>query len=281
MTFKKAPLFSIIIPAYNSGTTLSVALDSIANQTFENWEVLIIDGFSTDHTIGIAEKYQKRFSNIKIFSEKDKGIYDAMNKGIDLARGDWLYFMGSDDFLYENTTLEQFLNHKEIKNNDVVYGNVYSTRFNGVYDGEFIYSKLITKNICHQSIFFRKSVFKKIGNFNLKYESHADWHHNIRWFFSSKVLKLYVNQIITNYADGGFSSLKNDEVFGRDKHFLLMTKGIAKLSDSELMSCCNNSINFAKQEKNYFKLFVANSFKLGFRFIKKLNNISSHSKIKL
>jgi len=275
MSFKNTSLFSIIIPTYNSGATLSVALDSIVNQTFKNWEVLIMDGLSTDYTIEIAEKYQKQNTSIKICSEKDNGIYDAMNKGIVLAQGEWLYFMGSDDILYENTTLEHFLNNKEIKNIDVVYGNVYSTRFNGLYDGEFNYSKLITKNICHQAIFFKKRVFNKIGNFNLKYQSHADWHHNIRWFFSSRTTKIYLNQIIANYADGGFSSLNNDEVFVKEKSFLLLKKGIGKLSGPELLGCCNNSIRFAKQERNYFKLLVSYSFLFGFKVLKKLKVMSS------
>lgn len=277
----KAPLFSIIIPTFNAESTLALALDSIVIQTYRNWEVLIMDGLSTDNTIEIAEKYQKQFLNIKIFSEKDKGIYDAMNKGIDLAKGDWLYFMGSDDCLYETTTLAKIAKQNEIKSFDVIYGNVYSTRFNGFYDGEFSYSKLITKNICHQSIFFRKSVFIKVGDFNLKYKSHADWNNNIRWFFSSKIQKLYVNQIIATYADGGFSSLNNDAVFVRDKHFLLLKKGIGKLSDSQIMSSCNNSIKFAKQERNYYKLIVSYSFKFGFKFLKKLNNISPHNIMKI
>lgn len=275
----KAPLFSIIIPTFNAEGTLAVALDSIVNQTYRNWEVLIVDGLSADHTIKIAEKYQKQFPKIQIYSEKDNGIYDAMNKGIDLSKGEWLYFMGSDDCLYETTTLEKIAKQKEIKSFDVIYGSVYTTRFNGIYDGVFSYTKLMNQNICHQAIFFRNSVFKKVGKFNLKYKSHADWHHNIRWFFSSKIQKLYVNQIMATYADGGFSSLNNDEVFVRDKHFLLLIKGIGKLSDSQIMSSCNNSIKFAKQERNYYKLIVSYSFKFGFKFLNKLNNKSPHNKI--
>lgn len=252
-----SPILTIIIPTYNSGATLEVALKSILKQTFKDIEILIIDGLSIDNTLEIVENYKLEFSNINVISEKDKGIYDAMNKGIIKAKGEWIYFMGSDDSLYEPTTIEQFLNSAELKNNDFVYGDVYSTRFNGRYDGLFSYSKLINQNICHQAIFFKKSVFTKIGKFDLKYKSHADWDHNIRCFYSSKISNGYLNQIIANYADGGYSSLQFDEVFKKDKNFLLLSKGIGRLSVSELISCCNYSINYAKQKKNYFEYLVA------------------------
>lgn len=260
------PLLSIIIPTFNSESTLSIALDSIVGQTFKNWEVVIIDGVSTDATLTIAEKYKRQFSSIKLLSEKDKGIYDAMNKGISLAKGEWLYFMGSDDSLFQSTTLEQFADLKELKNNEIVYGNVYSTHFNGSYDGLFTYSKFINKNICHQAIFFRKSVFKKTGKYNLKYKAYADWNHNINWFFSSKISKVHIDQVIANFAYGGFSSVFDDTAFKTDKNFLLLSKGIGKLSVSELLSCCNNSIYYAKQERNFFNLFIAYFFKFGLKF---------------
>ncbi len=263
----KKPLFSIIIPTYNSQKTLSVALDSIINQTFKNLEVLIIDGLSTDGTIEIVEKYKQRFNAIRSFSEKDKGIYDAMNKGITLANGEWLFFMGSDDFFYEGTTLEQVINNERINDKSVVYGNVYSERFNGVYDGEFNYAKITKKNICHQSVFFRKSIFKQLGDFNLKYKSHADWDHNMRWFFSTKVKSLYIDQIIANYADNGFSSLNDDEIFKADKFFRLLILGWDKVPLNQLIVNCNDSISFFKKERKYFKLIILYGFKFTFKVL--------------
>jgi glycosyltransferase involved in cell wall biosynthesis len=264
---------SIIIPTFNSAKTLAVCLDSILKQSFTDFEVLIMDGLSTDNTLEIVKSYDD--IRLIISSEKDNGIYDAMNIGITKAKGTWLYFMGSDDFLYESTTIEQFLNSAELKNNEIVYGNVYSTRFNGIYDGLFSYSKLMNQNICHQAIFFRKSIFTKIGNFNAKYIAHADWDHNIRWFFSSKISKTYVNLIIANYADGGFSSIHNDEVFTRDKNFLLLLKGIGKLSVSELLSCCNCTINFAEQEKDYIRLHISYILRFVLKIYRKIGFIRS------
>ncbi|MDR7372330.1 glycosyltransferase family 2 protein [Flavobacterium aquidurense] len=264
-----SPILTIIIPTYNSGSTLDVALKSIINQTFKNIEILVIDGLSVDNTLEIVESNKMEFPNITVVSEKDNGIYDAMNKGILLAKGTWLYFLGSDDSLYEADTIEKFINSEALRLNEVVYGNVYSERFNGIYDGLFTYSKIMNQNICHQAIFFKKSIFDKIGKFNLIYKSHADWDHNIRWFFSSKISKMFVNQIIANYADGGYSSTHSDEVFWRDKYFLLLTKGIGKLSLSELISCSSHSIKFAKEEKKYLKLLLVLSLRVGLKILKK------------
>ena len=265
------PILTIIIPTYNSGNTLEVALKSIINQTIKDIEILIIDGLSTDDTLKIAERHKLEFPNLNVISEKDKGIYDAMNKGISMAKGTWLYFMGSDDSLYESTTIEQIINIEGLKNIEIVYGDVYSTRFNGSYDGLFTYSKLKNQNIGHQSIFFRKIIFSKIGGFNLKYRGHADWDHNIRWFFSSNLSKVYIDQIIANYADGGFSSVHGDNDFMRDKNFLLLQKGIGKLPIPDLLDCCNQAIIFAKQERNIFRLVVVYFLRFGLKIFEKIS----------
>jgi glycosyltransferase involved in cell wall biosynthesis len=253
-TTKSNPLLTIIMPTYNSAATLDIALESIIHQTFQNIELLIIDGLSSDNTIEIAKKYQLEFPQINIISEADKGIYDAMNKGIGVAKGEWVYFMGSDDSLYEITTLEQVLNNEKIKNLDVIYGSVYSMGFNGVYDGEFTYSKLAIKNICHQAILFRLMALKKTGKFNLKYNVLADWDHNIRWFFSSKISKSYTNQIIANFGEGGFSSKYEDEVFEKDKSFKIAIKGLRKLEKSELIGIIRNALIHAKNENYFFRI---------------------------
>ena len=147
----------------------------------------------------------------------------------------------------------------------------FSNRFNGVYDGEFNYWKLTTKNICHQSIFFKKKVFKTIGKFNLKYKIQADWDHNIRWFFSSKISKIYANMVIANYADGGFSSLQADEVLRTDKYFLFLKRGKGKLSRTELFKICNLLINITKKEKQYFKWYILKIYKFKLRAERKLS----------
>ena len=117
------PRLSIIIPTFNSAKTLSRCLDSVISQSFTDWEVLMMDGVSNDDTIKIASSCQD--SRIRIYSEPDKGIYDAMNKGIDKSRGEWLYFLGSDDYLFNSHSLEDVFKN-DIEKYDVVYGDVYA-----------------------------------------------------------------------------------------------------------------------------------------------------------
>src|SRR6185436_7918521 len=186
-----SPLISIIIPVYNSEAAIRTSLDSICGQTFKDFEIIIMDGASTDNTVSIAEEYLQKHDALKIISGKDSGVYDAMNRGIKSARGEWLYFLGSDDKIYETSTLQNISRHLKSTDAEVVYGNVFSTRFSGIYAGELKKEDLIRKNICHQSIFFKQSVFSKTGLFDLRYKAHADWDHNMKWFLSDKIKHQY------------------------------------------------------------------------------------------
>jgi len=225
---KDLVFFSIIIPTYNSGRTLSIAIESILRQDFTNYEVLIIDACSTDNTLQIANDFND--SRIKILSEPDKGIYDAMNKGIKLAKGQWLYFLGSDDVLFDNEVLQKVEAFILLNKVDVVYGDVHSSRFGGLYDGEFDDEKINNKNICHQSIFFTKFVFKKTGLFDLYFSILADWDHNLKWFLNSVIKQKYINLTIAEYADGGVSSTRSDRSFFFLKQWKYALAGKHKLS---------------------------------------------------
>ncbi|MBZ9787853.1 glycosyltransferase [Psychroflexus sp. CAK57W] len=223
------PFFSIIIPTYSVESFLPMAVDSILKQSFNRFEIVIMDGLSNDNTVSIAEDYSKSDTRVRVFSDKDNGIYDAMNMGIKKAKGEYLFFLGSDDTLYNASVLKSIYNSFINKPVDVLYGNVYSDRFNGIYDGIFNGEKLFYKNICHQSIFFKKTVFDKTGFFDLKYKAHADYDHNIKWFFDNKIKHRFENIIIANYADGGFSSVNGDPVFAKDKKRLFLKNAFGKV----------------------------------------------------
>jgi glycosyltransferase involved in cell wall biosynthesis len=215
------PLFSIIIPTFNSEKTLRASITSVLSQTYMNFEILIIDGLSKDNTIFIANSFNDL--RIKIISEKDFGIYDAMNKAIHIAEGEWLYFLGSDDQLSSSYVLQEinyFINTNQLI--QIVYGNVISSRFGGIYAREFDAKKLYVQNICHQSIFFKNEIFKLTGLFNRKYKFLADYDHNIKWFLNKKIKKKYIDLVISFYADGGLSSINYDNIFLSDKRKLFL-----------------------------------------------------------
>ena len=219
-----SPTVSIIIPTYNSENTIVTAIESILCQTYHKFEILVLDGASTDQTVNIVSGYARRDQRLRYFSENDKGIYDAMNKAIQLASGEWLYFMGSDDSLYNETVLENVFTPENCQN-DILYGNVLSNHFGGVYDGEFTIEKLYNKNICHQAIFLKRKIFSVIGDFDISFKAYGDWEHNIRWFLNPQFRKKYVDVIVANYGEGGFSSRNADHQFALKKDEIFLKYG--------------------------------------------------------
>ena len=219
------PFFTIVVPTLNAEKKLPEALSSIVEQRFKSLEVLIIDGLSSDRTVEIAKKFKSEIPTIKIISERDKGIYDAMNNGVKYSTGKWLYFMGADDRLYNESVLNSIYNfiRNDTQGSEVIYGNVKSGYFKDFYDGKFTKWKIYRKNICHQAIFFNRSVFSKIGGFNLNYKVLADWDHNIRWFFHGNIKYHYLDVVVAHYGEDGFSSKHTDEKFNKNKKFIIAT----------------------------------------------------------
>lgn len=218
---RNSPLVSIIIPTYNAGDTLIKALESILEQTCPDWEVIFVDGLSCDNTINIIGRYASLNGQIRYISEKDNGIYDAMNKGLSLARGKWIFFLGADDVLENPFVLEKVFKTEGVQDYHVLYGDVRISgdtswaRDQEIYDGVFDFNKLIVKNICHQSVFYRKSFLDTIGYYNTSYKLCADWDFNLRCFAKTKFL--YLNQVIAVFYAGGESTAHHrDEAFLKD-----------------------------------------------------------------
>lgn len=212
---------SIIIPTYNSATVLRRALDSVIGQTFADWEVLVMDGASTDQTVDIVKSYQDE--RLKIFSESDDGVYDAMNKGVKIAGGEWLYFLGSDDWLLNNMVLQNFFS-SDIDDFEVVYGDVEADQLTSEHKGEWTVDT-IEYNRCHQAIFYKRSLFAKNGLYDSKYKLFADYAFNLKWFLQGKTKSKYIDLTIAHYSKGGMSESCIDELFMQDFAFLLIKYG--------------------------------------------------------
>jgi len=216
----KSPFYSIVIPTYNAEKTLPKAIESVLSQSPVDFEILIRDEVSTDNTLKIARSFND--NRIRIYSEPDKGIYDAMNKGIKLAKGQWLYFLGSDDVLFDNTVLYAVHKFLITKTMQVVYGDVFIegdatwAKDGDVYDGNFTVKKLLTKNICHQSIFYKRDfLLKNKLTFSLQYPICSDWDFNLKCWKKSRFL--YLPGIMAVFKAGGASTRKDiDDLFFRD-----------------------------------------------------------------
>lgn len=207
-------VFSIIIATYNCGQKIEKTLASIFSQKKDLFELIIMDGASSDDTLDYIKKYE---SDLTLISEKDKGVFDAFNKGIDLATGKYLYFIGAGDCLKPDI-LEQV---KEFLPSDVptfVYGNCYLMEQKVVWlEREFNIHNFITENICHQSIFYHHALFDILGKYNIQYKICADWAFNLQCFTHERINKKYIPCLIADFEEGGLSSeLKNDPVFIKD-----------------------------------------------------------------
>ncbi len=170
------------VEIFNSAATIGRCLASIKNQSFNNYEIVVQDGLSTDTTLDIVREFQQANNRIDVRTEcaKDRGVYDAMNRAILRARGTWLYFLGSDDELNDDNVLKQVMSSEHVDSIDFLYGNVRMIGDGGVahgsiYDGPFDLPKLLIKNIGHQAIFYRAELVRRAGSFNLDYAIWADW----------------------------------------------------------------------------------------------------------
>lgn len=215
----KAPFFSIVIATFNAEQTLEKTLRCIISQRFKDFELLIIDGRSTDQTMNIVSQFSAGDRRIKVLSEPDAGVYDALNKGVRLADGQWLYFLGADDFLYSDDVLEKLQTTMKDTDASIVYGNVWYEHYGKLYDGKFSISKLLTRNICHQAVFYNSRVFAEIGAYNLLYKTEADYDFNLRCWLSG-VPTQFVPVTIAFYTAGGLSGSSRDSALVNDYPYI-------------------------------------------------------------
>lgn len=180
-------------------------------------EILIMDGTSNDNTLDIVNSYHD--TRIKVYSEPDEGIYDAMNKGIGKAQGEWLYFIGSDDYLCDANVFKKVFSKIEITD-DIIYGNVVSKLPEKNY-GEWSLETL-EYNRCHQAIFYKKDIFEKFGLYNLKYKILADHDFNLNWMLNSYIQKKYIDLSIAYYNCNGISSKSVNDGFYDDLYYKIL-----------------------------------------------------------
>lgn len=205
------PKFSIITVTYNAGKVLEDTIQSVITQTYKNVEYIIVDGKSTDGTMDIVNRYQEHIHTI--VSEPDKGLYDAMNKGIDLATGDYLCFLNAGDELHEDDTLQLIVHslngEKELP--DVIYGETaivdeegHFLRMRRLSTPEHLTWKSFQHGmlVCHQAFMPRRDLAVK---YNLKYRFSADFDWCIRIMKKSRVLH-NTHLTIIDYLNEGMTT---------------------------------------------------------------------------
>lgn len=219
---KYKPLVSIVTVCYNSENTIEDTIMSILNQTYQNIEYIVIDGGSTDDTVNIIKKYEPLFCKRGIkylwISEKDKGIYNAMNKGIKLSSGEWIGIINSDDW-YELDAVSNIAksNNKKFQ---MVHGDM-----NIYLNNKLAFVKKSSKSlrgikrkmiINHSTVFVRKDVYKKYGLFNENLKIASDWYFILKVYKNINI-KYLENKVISNFRNEGISSFY-DLSQAKEKH---------------------------------------------------------------
>ena len=221
---KENILVSIIIPTYNSEKTIAATLDSLLKQTYSKLEIIIIDGASKDKTVAIANRYSQYWGKrLIISSEKDKGIYDAMNKGIRKASGILIGILSSND-TFEPQAVEHIVNgYDERKPDCIIYGmQRYITDGKETCVAIYSHTNLPNKMMAHPSCFVSKSVYEKYGVFDINYKSSADYEFLWRMYDNSAVTFKPVYGIVANFNTGGISGTRQGYL---ETIYLRYTKG--------------------------------------------------------
>ena len=210
-----APLITVVMPVWNARDTVEDTIRSVVGQPYEAVEFIVVDGASTDGTLDIIEGYENEIDYW--ISEKDPGLYAAMNKGCDLAGGEWIYFIGADDILVN--CLHQVARRLRDPR-CIYYGDVYLPERNRVYGGSFTAARLAGQNINHQAIFYPRAVFAAY-RYETRYPILADYALNIRCFGDKRFRTRYLPLLIGIHADQGLSFREEDARFLQDKERLI------------------------------------------------------------
>jgi glycosyltransferase involved in cell wall biosynthesis len=204
---------SIITITYNSAQTVEQTVLSVINQSYSDIEYIIIDGLSGDNTMEIVEKYRKKVS--KIISEKDKGLYDALNKGIALATGDVIGILHSDDFYTNNGVIQKYVDLFQKTGCDAVYSDLYYVdrtdtdkiirkwKSGDYKQGAFINGWMPP----HPTFFVKKEVYNKFGTFNTEFHTAADYELMLRFVHKNKISMAYLSEYTVKMRVGGASNV--------------------------------------------------------------------------
>lgn len=206
---------SIITATYNSAATIADTMSSVLAQTYHDIEYWVVDGASTDETMTIVKSFEDKFQGrLHYISEPDRGIYDAMNKGIERCTGDVVGILNSDDYFTDNQVLENVAKALEKNNLDAVYGDIHF-----IHDGEpdktvRYYSSAMFRPFwlrfgfmpAHPSFYVRRDIYMKHGLYSLDYKIAADYEMMVRLFHTHRIRAKYMKMDFVTMRTGGAST---------------------------------------------------------------------------
>lgn len=223
--------FSIIVVCLNAGDELAATINSILSQTYKDYEIIVKDAGSTDGSTSDLPQDER----IHLIVSKDHGIYDAMNQALELARGEFVYFLNCGDYFYDDTVLEKvsdqyenLLNSesKEDKHEPVIiYGDIFErVSKSRVMSNPEMDEFACYRNVpCHQACFYERTLIK-MHPFEIQYKVRADYEQFLWCYFIGKVRLSYIDVIISSYMGGGFSETKANRKLSTAEHSEVVRK---------------------------------------------------------
>lgn len=215
---------SLITATYNSATTIACCIASVYTQSYKNIEHIIVDGASKDNTLAIINTLPNRVT--KIISEPDKGIYDAMNKGIQMATGDVIGLLNSDDFFTSNDAIEKIVTVFETNPVDGVYGDICFVKPKDLKRVVRYYSAALFKPVLlrfgfmppHPSFYVRRNIYQELGLYKIDYKIAADYELLIRYLKVNQLKTRYLNFCVVTMRTGGDSTrnLKSNWILNKE-----------------------------------------------------------------
>lgn len=206
---------SVITASYNSSKTIEGTILSVLNQDYDDIEYIIVDGGSTDGTVDIIKRYESRFAGrLRWISEKDGGIYDAMNKGISMATGDVVGILNSDDYYTSDNVISRFVPYFEDRNLDSVFGDIHFIHEDEPNKIVRYYSSKLFKPFwlrfgfmpAHPSFYVRRSVYERAGLYKLDYKIGSDFEMMVRLFRTMGISYKYIPMDFVTMRMGGAST---------------------------------------------------------------------------
>lgn len=217
--------FSIVVVCLNAGERLKMTVESILAQTCGDYEIVVKDGMSTDGSVEVLPQDER----IRIFKEKDKGIYDAMNQAVEKVKGEYVYFLNCGDVFYDKHVLElvkeqieteeQGAKRQETNRQGDINGRTQYIFYGDIY--EHLTKERVASNPkmdafgcyrnvpCHQACFYAAELMRQ-KQFDIRYKVRADYEHFLWCFFAGKAQTVYMPLLIADYEGGGFSETKDN-----------------------------------------------------------------------
>lgn len=263
-------LLTVITINYNNANGLLKTIKSVIQQTYTDFEYVIIDGGSTDSSLAVIKDFETEVNYW--VSEPDNGVYNAMNKGLKAAKGDFVFFLNSGDVLYDDNVIAKLLNTLSL-DDDLVYGDVLLKHEHNNWERLQVHPEILPFSyfykgtICQQACFFKKSLFDSIFYFNETYKIISDWEFLVYALYIKQVKYRKINLLISIYDMEGISSTPELRYISKQEREQVLSTFFPLFIDDYKRLTSYTSTRFAQLQRIEKSVFLRRIVSVFFKFI--------------